>query len=117
MQVEAICMGRQESSISKIKKKTKDGNKVSNPEQAKERTILCKYCERSHAMQKELCPTYRKFAQNTTNPITSLQFVCPGSQERSPREQHCGIPNETSREQQTSQRQKAQRVMTKTVTL
>ena len=74
MQVEA--MGQPTiNGISKINKKQKDKSKTQNTGRAKERNRTCKYCGRTHPMQKELCPAYGKFCSKCGKP-NHFSTVC-----------------------------------------
>ena len=46
--------------VAKINRR-KSKNKVPQNEQKKDQNIRCKYCDRTHPRQKELCPAYGKF--------------------------------------------------------
>ena len=79
-QVEA--MGRQEESnnISKIGKRKKEKNKSLNEALPKETNKTCKYCGKTHLMQKELCPAYGKFCSKCGKP-NHFFTVCMSSKE------------------------------------
>ena len=74
-------MGRQNSSsISKIGKRKKDKSKSLNDARQKESNKTCKYCGKTHPMQKELCPAYGKFCSKCGRP-NHFTTVCMSSKE------------------------------------
>lgn len=81
MQIDA--MGRQDSSnISKVSRKTKKRtqDKYQNKELTKDKTKTCKYCGRTHPMQKELCPAYGKICSKCKKP-NHFATVCLSSRQ------------------------------------
>ena len=71
-------MGQHETQdVAKInRRKSKNKDKVSQNEQKKEQNIRCRYCDRTHPRQKELCPAYGKFCSNfVASGIISRQSV------------------------------------------
>ena len=64
------------------KRKAKNKNKVSQQEQNKEQNMRCKYCNRTHPRQNELCPAYGKFCNKCGIPNHFLT-VCLSAKEES----------------------------------
>ena len=78
-QVEA--MGRQDSnSVSKGGKRKKEKRRSLNDAKATDTNRTCKYCGKSHPMQKELCPAYGKFCSECGKP-NHFSTVCLSSRE------------------------------------
>ena len=74
-------MGRQESnSVSKIGKRNKEKSKSLNETRPKESNKTCKYCGKTHPMQKDLCPAYGKFCSKCGKP-NHFYTVCMSSEE------------------------------------
>ena len=74
-------MGRQNSnSISKIGKRKKEKSKSLSDARQKESNKTCKYCGKTHPMQKELCPAYGKFCSKCGRP-NHFSTVCMSSKE------------------------------------
>ena len=57
-QVEAMGKREESNNISKIGKRKKEKSKSLNETRPKETNKTCKYCGKTHPMQKELCPAY-----------------------------------------------------------
>ena len=75
-------MGRQNSnSISKVGKRKKEKNKSLNDARQKESNKTCKYCGKTHPMQKELYPPYGKFCSKCGRP-NHFSNVCRSLQKR-----------------------------------
>ena len=70
-------MGQHETQdVAKInRRKSKNKNKMSQNEQNKEQDIRCKDCDRTHPIQKELCPAYGKFCSKCGRP-NHFSTVC-----------------------------------------
>ena len=75
-------MGKREESnnISKIGKRKKEKSKSLNETRPKETNKTCKYCGKTHPMQKELCPAYGKFCSKCGKP-NHCSTVCMSSKE------------------------------------
>ena len=75
-------MGKREESnnISKIGKCKKEKTKSLNETRPKETNKTCKYCGKTHPMQKELCPAYGKFCSKFGKP-NHCSTVCMSSKE------------------------------------
>ena len=81
---QAKAMGQHETQeVAKInRRKSKNKNKMSQNEQNKEQDIRCKYCDRTHPRQKELCPAYGKFCSKCGRP-NHFSTVCMSVKEES----------------------------------
>ena len=78
---EVEVMGRQNSnSISKIGKRKKEKSKRLNEPRQKESNKTCKYCGKTHQMQKQLCPAYGKFSSKCGRP-NHFSTVCMSPKE------------------------------------
>ena len=74
-------MGRQDSnSVSKVGKRKREKHRSSNDAKATDTNRTCKYCGKSHPMQKELCPAYGKFCSECGKP-NHFSTVCLSSRE------------------------------------
>ena len=79
-QVEAMGKREESNNISKIGKRKKEKSKSLNETRPKETNKTCKYCGKTHPMQKELCPAYGKFCSKCGKP-NHFSTVCMSSKE------------------------------------
>lgn len=64
--------------VTKIRRGNKEENKDSNNARSAERNRTCKYCGRTHLLQKELCPAYGEFCSKCGNLSTSPLYRLEG---------------------------------------
>ena len=76
-----VMVRQNSSSFSKIGKRKKEKSKNLNGTRQKESNKTCKYCGKTHPMQKELCPAfYGKFCSKCGRP-NHFSTVCMSSKE------------------------------------
>ena len=79
-QVEAMGKREESNNISKIGKRKKEKSKSLNEARPKETNKTCKYCGKTHPMQKELCPAFGKFCSKCGK-SNHCSTVCMSSKE------------------------------------
>ena len=79
-QVEAMGKREESNNFSKIGKCKKEKSKSLNETLPKETNKTCKYCGKTHPMQKELCRAYGKFCSKCGKP-NHCSTVCMSSKE------------------------------------